>query len=111
VTLWPLLRGRVVAAKLSHLDDEKFFLVVSNNLRNRRLPQVLAVRLTTTPKPDLPSIVRLGRSEAFVGCVVCDDIIELWEDEVRRDAGALSPTALDRVDRGLAAALGLPLQK
>ncbi|MDP9182466.1 MAG: type II toxin-antitoxin system PemK/MazF family toxin [Actinomycetota bacterium] len=93
---------------MSHLDDEKYFLVVSNNRRNRNLPQVLAVRLTTTPKPSLPSIVTLGSSEVFSGRVVCDDIVEIWEDEVRRDLGALSRGAMEAVARGLAAALDLP---
>lgn len=104
---WPLVRGRVYAARLSHVDAEKHFLVVSNNRRNRQLPHVLAVRLTTTPKPELPSIVRLGAAEAFRGSVVCDDIVELWPDEVRRDLGALSPEAMDAVGQGLMAALGL----
>lgn len=49
---------------------------------------MLAVRLTTTPKPDLPSIVASGAGEPFVGSVVCDDIVELWTHEVRRDMGA-----------------------
>jgi mRNA interferase MazF len=104
---WPLLRGRVYAARLSHLDEDKYFLVVSNNRRNRQLPQVLAVRLTTTPKPALPSIVRLGPSEVLAGSVVCDDIVEIWADEVRRDLGALSAAAMEEVELGLMAALGM----
>ena len=106
-SLWPLLRGRVYAARLSNLDEDKYFLVVSNNRRNNQLPQVLAVRLTTTPKPDLPSIVRLGQAEAFTGSVICDDIVEIWQDEVRRDLGALSHQAMEAVGRGLMAALDL----
>lgn len=107
MTPWPLIRGRIYAARLSHIDGEKFFLVLSNNNRNRALPQVLAARLTTSPKPSLPSIVELGEPEAFIGRVVCDDIVELWQDEVVRDLGTLSPAAMARVGRGLAAALGL----
>lgn len=106
--LWPLVRGRVYAARLSHLDEDKYFLVVSNNRRNRNLSQVLAVRLTTSPKPSLASIVPLGPPEVFSGSVVCDDIVEIWEDEVRRDLGALSRPAMEAVARGLAAALDLP---
>lgn len=104
---WPLTRGRVYAARLSNLSQDKYFLVVSNNRRNTALPQVLAVRLTTTAKPVIPSIVPLDSPEVFVGNVVCDDIIELWEDEVRRDLGALTPAAMRRVEQGLAAALGI----
>lgn len=102
-----LVRGRVYAAVLSHLGEEKYFLVVSNNRRNRQLDQVLAVRLTTTPKPRLRSIVPLGPGEAFDGSVVCDDVVELYPDEVRRDLGALSTGSMRRVDDGLRAALDL----
>jgi mRNA interferase MazF len=97
----------VYAARLGHLGADKYFLVVSNNRRNRQLEQVLAVRLTTTAKPDLPSIVRLEAPEVFTGYVVCDDIVEIYPDEVRRDLGAVSPPAMAAVGRALAAALGL----
>jgi mRNA interferase MazF len=102
-----LMRGRVYAAKLEHIPGEKFYLVVSNNRRNGRLPQVLAVRLTTSSKPALPSIVELDEPEIFCGRVCCDDIETLWPDEVTRDLGALSARAMTRVDEGLRAALGL----
>lgn len=102
-----LLRGRVYAAKLPHIDGEKYFLVVSNNRRNRQLPQVLAARLTTTPKPRLPSIVELDGREVFTGRVLCDDIETLWADEVTRDLGALTASAMARVEDGLRAALDL----
>ena len=76
-------------------------------MRNKNLQQVLAVRLTMTPKPTIPSIVPLSAPEVFVGSVGCDDIVETYEDEVRRDLGALSPRAMSAVAAGLAAALGL----
>lgn len=56
---------------------EKNFLVVSNSRRNRQLEQVLAVRLTSTPKPALPSIVPLGPGDGLTGSAVCDDVVEL----------------------------------
>lgn len=103
----PLVRGRVYGAKLAHFPTEKFYLVVSNNARNRQLDTVLAVRLTTTGKPPMDSIVALGQSEAFSGSVLCDDIVELWDDEVTRDLGAISRGTMQQVNAGLAAALGL----
>lgn len=102
-----LVRGRVYAALLTHVGSEKYFVVVSNNRRNRYFEQVLAVRITSTPKPPIPSIVELGGSEVISGRVVCDDIVELYPDEVRRDLGALSPAAMARVGLGLKAALAL----
>jgi mRNA interferase MazF len=102
-----LLRGRVYAATLEHVESEKYYLVVSNNRRNQRLPRVLAVRLTTTPKPPIPTVVELDDREPFTGRVLCDDIETLYPDEVRRDVGTLSPGAMARVEAGLRAALDL----
>lgn len=103
----PLVRGRVYEAVLEHIAEPKYYLVVSNNIRNRKLPQVLAVRLTTTKKPPMPSIVELGAAEVFHGRVLCDDIEAIWPDEVRRDLGALTPNAMAQVEAGLRAALGM----
>jgi mRNA interferase MazF len=103
----PFLRGRVYAATLQSISAEKYFLVVSNDVRNRQLRTALVVRLTTSPKPSLDSIVVLPAGEAFAGSVGCDDILELYEDEVTRQLGALSRAAMSRVDSGLASALDL----
>jgi mRNA interferase MazF len=102
-----LARGRVYAAKLPHVGAEKYYLVVSNNRRNAQLPQALAVRLTTSPKPPIPSVVELDHGEPFTGRVLCDDIEALYPDEVTRDLGALTPGAMARVGDGLRAALDL----
>jgi mRNA interferase MazF len=107
-----LVRGRVYAAVLQGLEDvpEKYYLVVSNNRRNEAFPQVLAVRLTTTPvRSPRPSVVELDQREAFCGRAVCDDIVELYPDEVKRDLGALSRDAMRRVADGLASALGFAI--
>ena len=104
---WPLTRGQVIQVELPHLDEPKLFVVVSNNRRNRALPSALGVRLTTSPKPAIPSIVELGHPESFVGRVVCDDITEIFEDEVRGLEGGLTTAGLDAVDAGLRAALDL----
>ncbi len=103
---WPLLRGQVVRADIG-LDEPKVFVVVSNNRRNQHLQQVLAVRLTTTRKPPIPSIVELVDPEAFVGRAVCDDIVEIYENEVLGVIGGLSVQAMRAVNAGLAAALGM----
>jgi mRNA interferase MazF len=101
-----LLRGRVYGAVLGDLP-EKYYLVVSNNRRNAALDSVLAVRLTTSPKPNYSSIVTLTRADPLTGRVLCDDIVELWPDEVKRDLCALTPATMVNVATGLAAALGL----
>lgn len=103
-----MLRGRIYRARLAHIGEDKFFLVVSNNRRNRAFEQVLAARLTTTPpKVERPAMVPLGPEEVMTGWVSCDDIETIYDDEVRVDVGALTAPAMRRVEAGLRAALGI----
>jgi mRNA interferase MazF len=104
-----MLRGRIYRAHLTHIGEDKYFLVVSNNRRNRAFEQVLAARLTTTPpRAERPAMVPLGPDEVMTGWVSCDDIEVLYDDEIRADLGATSASAMRRVEAGLRAALGLP---
>ena len=104
-----LLRGRIYRARLAHIGEDKFFLVVSNNRRNKAFEQVLAARLTTTPpKAERPAVVPLGRGEVMTGWVSCDDIETIYDDEIRADLGAITAQAMRRVESGLRAALGMP---
>lgn len=103
-----LLRGRVYLVNIG-LNEPKRLLVVSNNRRNHALGTALAVRLTTSAKPSLPSIVELTPADhPLVGRVVCDDILEIWSDEMLTDLGAVSASTMQHVGLGLAVALGLP---
>jgi mRNA interferase MazF len=94
---------------MAHIADgaEKFYVVVSNNRRNGALEQVLGVRVTTSRKPAIPSIVELGDGEVITGRVICDDIETIWRDEISREMGALTPGTMSRVEDGLRAALSL----
>ena len=104
-----MLRGRIYRAHLTHIGEDKFFLVVSNNRRNRAFEQVLAARLTTTPpRGERLAMVPLGPGEIMTGWVSCDDIEVLYDDEVRADLGAITAPAMRRVEAGLRAALGMP---
>lgn len=98
-------RGRVYYADLGAGD--KPYLVVSNNGRNQRLGSALVVRITTSAKPELDSIVELGPQDPLVGRVLCDDINVLYSDEVKRDGWALSLPTMVRVAAGLKAALAI----
>lgn len=102
-----MLRGRVYRALPVGFDVDHYFVVVSNNARNRALPSILAVRLTSASKPALPSIVEIAAGEVLTGRAVCDDIYELWDDEVRQDLGAFTPAMMAAIDDGLRAALSL----
>jgi len=101
----PLTRGRVYHADLGAGD--KPYLVVSNNGRNRNLRSALVVRITTSTKPRLESIVELASGDPLVGRVLCDDVTVLYADEVKRDGGALTTATMMRVAAGLRAALAL----
>jgi mRNA interferase MazF len=104
-----LLRGRVYRAQLSHIGEDKYFLVVSNNRRNRAFDQVLAVRLTTTkPRVARPAMVELDPAETMTGWASCDDIEAIYNDEVRADMGAVTAQTMRRVEAGLRAALDIP---
>jgi mRNA interferase MazF len=103
-----LLRGRVYRAHLSNIGEDKYFLVISNNRRNRAFEQVLAVRLTTTkPRDGRPAMVELGPDEVLTGWASCDDIETVYDDEVRADMGAVTARTMRRVEAGLRAALGM----
>lgn len=103
-----LVRGRVYRARPAGFDTDKFFVVVSNNARNRHLDSALVVRFTSSDKPELPSIVEVPEHEVVPGGrIVCDDIYELFDDEVKADVGALSAPTMAAVGEGMKAALGL----
>lgn len=99
--------GRVYWAVLDEEIGRKPYLVVSNNRRNRNLTSVLAVRITTSRKPDIPSVVTLSPGDPLVGFVLCDEVGPLWEDEVQAEGGALSSSTMRAVEAGLHDALGL----
>lgn len=100
------LRGQVIRAEVG-LDEPKLFVVVSNNRRNAQLGSVLAARLTTSHKPAIPSIVKLNETEAMNGYVVCDDIENIYDDEVLSVVSPFSPQTMTLVNQGLLAALGM----
>ena len=99
------VRGRIYMADLGH--GEKPYLIVSNNARNRQLSDSLGVRITTSSKPDMASIVVLAAADPLVGRVLCDDIVAIFHDELRRDVGALSVATMAQVAVGLRFALSI----
>lgn len=91
------------------LDQNKRFVVVSNNVRNRALGDVVMVRLTTADKPDIPSIVEFGAGEVSESrCfVVADDVWMIGKQWLRDRVGALTPAQMERVSQALRVALDL----
>jgi len=99
------IRGRVYRADPG--AGPKPWLVVSNNARNRALNDVLVVRITTSVKPALASIVELGPAEPLVGRVLCDDLGPMYRDEIMEDLGALSNQTMVKVSTALQHVLAL----
>ncbi len=110
-----LLRGRVYWTDLGVEEGGKPAykpcLVVSENRRNQRAEHVgvLAVRITTTTQrvPENPAVTRLGSKDPLVGTVLCEDILRIWPDEIKGDAGALTMETMEGVADSLRFALGL----
>jgi mRNA interferase MazF len=100
------LRGQVYSVDIGH--GPKPWVVVSNNLRNRQLDDVLAARITTTTKVELPTVVRLEAADPLVGVVLADEIELLFRDELTTPLGALSPGTIMKLNQALKIALALP---
>jgi mRNA interferase MazF len=101
------VRGRVYMADLGPRVGLTPFVVVSNNGRNRHLPTCLGVRITTSAKPKLHTIIEMGKGDPLVGRALCDDIEILDVNELVQDLGALSAETMMRVGQGLRHALAL----
>lgn len=100
------LRGQVFSCDLGY--GLKPWLVVSNNQRNRNLESILAARITTTDKnAGIPTVVGLNQDDPLVGYVLCDDLVQLYGDELTRSLGALSVGTMRLVSEGLKVALAL----
>lgn len=96
-----------------HVDFEDrgphFYIVVSNDVRNRKLKTVLSVMVTSNEaKRGIPTAVEMAVGDPVHGFAMADDIIELWEDEVsERPKGAITLETMARLNAALKIALGL----
>jgi len=98
------LRGQIYRVDLGY--GPKPWVVVSNNIRNRNLDTIIAARITTTNKnAHLPTVVPLSSNDPLVGYVLCDDLTQLYGDELDTQLGALSPATVRSVSSGLRIAL------
>jgi mRNA-degrading endonuclease toxin of MazEF toxin-antitoxin module len=102
-----IVRGRIYGAVLGD-GGEKYYLAVSNNQRNRTLDSFLGVRLTTTRKPALDTVVGMeAADDPWVGSMLTDCMTVVYRDEVTRDLGALRLTTMKKIDVALRVALAL----
>lgn len=100
-----VLRGQIWLVDVG-LDEPKRFIIVSNNQRNRFLNDVLGARVTTSKKPELPSVAEFGPKELGPArsFVVADDILPLQKVDLVRQVGALSISQMSKVEGALKAA-------
>lgn len=102
-----LYRGMIYSVWLEYIGEEKLFVVVSNNRRNKALDEALGARITTSLKPELSSIVVIDAGEPTTGRVLCDDIEIIYPEDVRSKSGAFSQNMMAKINDGLRAALDL----
>lgn len=102
-------RGTVVATDIDFGEGpkEKYFVVVSGNQRNKNLEDFIVARITSSNKPEIPSIIDVPDDECVSGKVLCDDLYVFYKDEVKRTLGSFSPRTMSRVSAGLTVALDL----
>lgn len=101
-------RGELWVATLPGMPSEKYYLVVSNNLRNQKLGTALVTRLTSSiHKPLVGSMVEIPDGEPLMGRVLCDEIEWMYPEDARTKIGAFSPPTMRLVATGLKAALSI----
>lgn len=100
-------RGQIFEANIGS-RGRHFYVVVSNNQRNRALNSVLALMVTTTDKSHIPSAVQLTHQDSVTGWVVADNIDTLWDDELpSMPVGALSAPTMAKLGAALKLAFSL----
>ena len=97
-----LLRGRAIWFDLGQNLGRKPGVIVTNNPSNRALKTCLVARITTTSKEGIPDCVQLGAGDPLTGWVLCRDLVEVYDDEVLDDAGALTRATMTSVGAALA---------
>lgn len=100
-------RGQIFHADIGTRGPH-YYVVVSNNVRNRALNSVLVLMLTTTDKSHISTAVQLTHQDPLTGWVVADNIEPLWDDELpATSSGALSPPTMAKIGAALKTALAL----
>lgn len=101
------LRGQVWWVRFDDDAGRRPAVIVSNNGRNRSLATVLVVPLSTAPRPDIPTIVRMSPADGATGSAQCDHVREVPIARLAGRAFGLTPATIRAIDEGLREALGL----
>jgi mRNA interferase MazF len=116
-----MLRGEVWWASIPmRRGDSKRrpMLIVSDDVfnRNPRYPKVMVVHLTSVRRAEGPFDweVMVPKGTAGLerpGTVKCAEVYTLWKEQLRGGVGTLPRALMQKIDRALAIALGLPLPR
>jgi mRNA interferase MazF len=100
-------RGQIFHANIGSRGWH-YYVVISNNARNRVLNSVLALMVTTTDKSHIPTAVEMSHQDSVTGWVVADNIDTLWDDELpNTPSGALSQATMAKIGAALKIAFAL----
>src|ERR1700744_4544655 len=101
-------RGGGYSVDVGGAAGRHFYVIVSNNTRNRLLDTVLGAMVTSTDKSKVPSAVQLSDDDPVNGWVVADVVDSLWDSEVDgRPRGVLSLATMAKLDAALKIAFAL----
>src|SRR5919201_3595505 len=82
------------------LEENKRFVVVSENGWNETFPTVIAVRLTTSPNRDPgPGFPLIQRKPPMIA--ICGEVTSIHEDDLVEQADQLTPGQMRRIAVGL----------
>ncbi len=118
VRIMEVVRGDIFIADLdpvmgSEQGGVRPVLIVQNNRGNRFSPTVICAAMTSKlSKHDLPTHVWIAARESGLSLdslVLCEQIRTLEKRRLRTKAGHIQGLSLARVNRALAAALGIEL--
>lgn len=98
------VRGQIYRVDLG--DGPKPWLIVSNNSRNRKTADVLATRVTTTPR-NLPTWVELSHEDPIVGLVNTENIEIIGREDLGQYLGSLCASTVMRINEALRIAFGI----
>ena len=83
--------------------------IVSNNINNQRSGTIEVVYMTTTPKRNQPTHVRITTANR-PSTVLCEQIHTVSKERVGEQLGTVTDQELAEIDKALATSLGLSLE-
>lgn len=108
-------RGDIYMAQLepvigSEQGGRRPVVIIQNNQGNLHAPTVIAVPLTGSPKPDLPTHALLPMGEGGLwrdSIALCEQVRTLEKTRLSRRIGAIGPKAMARIEKALRVSLDI----